>query len=56
MSHSRLQLEPTDTLSVQPGRDGTVEIVVLNEWCDCSAVIELTPKQLAALCEQASEQ
>ncbi|MFK0250185.1 hypothetical protein ACIQUM_36250 [Amycolatopsis azurea] len=56
MSQSRMQIEPTETLRLEPGRDGEVKIVVLNEEGDCSKVIVLSPRQMASLCEQASEQ
>ena len=54
--HTRIQLDPTDTISLRPSRDGAVEIVILDPRGECSTVIELSPQQLAALCEQASVQ
>lgn len=53
--HTRLQLDPSAQLSLRPGRDGTFEILVLDGDCSHSTVIELSPQQLAALCEEASE-
>lgn len=54
MLHTRLQLDPRAELSLRPGRDGTVEIVVLDPDSECSVVIEMSPQQLAGLCEEAS--
>lgn len=56
MIHARLQLDPGAQLSLRPGRDGAVEILVLDLNSECSAVIELSPQQLASLCEEASVQ
>ncbi len=52
--HTRLQLDPSAEISLRPGRDGAVEVVILDPNSECSAVIEMSPQQLAALCEQAS--
>ncbi|MBE1580506.1 hypothetical protein ACFORH_39015 [Amycolatopsis roodepoortensis] len=56
MPQSRMQIEPTETLRLEPGRDGEATIVVLDEENNCTKVIVLSPQQLASLCEQASEQ
>ncbi|MFD8497998.1 hypothetical protein [Amycolatopsis sp. NPDC059657] len=56
MIHTRLQLDPGAQISLRSGRDGAVEIVVLDPASEALCVIEMSPKQLAALCEEASVQ
>ena len=52
--HTRIQLDPSAETSVRKGKDGTYEIVILDPNSECSGVIELSPQQLAAICEAAS--
>jgi hypothetical protein len=52
--HTRIQLDPSAEISLRDGEDGAVEILVLDPNSECSSVIELSPQQLAALCEEAS--
>lgn len=51
----RLQLDPNAQFSLRAG-DGTVEIVVRDSGGECTNIIEMSPQQLAALCEEASVQ
>jgi hypothetical protein len=54
--HTHLQLDPSAQVSLRPGKDGAIEIVILGpDSDDWSGVIELSPRQLAAICEAASE-
>lgn len=54
MIHTRIQVDPGADVSVRGGENGTVEILILDESGDASAVVNLSPKQLAAICEAAS--
>lgn len=54
MIHTRLQLDPGAEISLRPGSGGTVEIVVLDPSSEASLVVELTPEQLAGICEAAA--
>lgn len=47
--HTKLQLDPTATISLRTGRDGAIEVVILDPNSECSTVIELSPKQLQAI-------
>jgi hypothetical protein len=51
-----IQLDPSAEVSVRPGAGGTSEIVIQGPSSDASGVIELSNQQLAAICEDASEQ
>lgn len=54
MIHTRLQLDPRAELSLRVGRNDTVEILVIEPDSDASCVIEMSSKQFAGLCEDAS--
>lgn len=54
--HTRIQLDPSITVSLRKGEHGTVEIVLLDPDSECSGVIELSPQQFAAICEAPSVQ
>jgi hypothetical protein len=48
--HTRLQLGHHDQVSLRAG-DGAVEIVVRDSGGECTSIIEISPQQLAALCD-----
>lgn len=50
--HTRIQLDPSATVSLRKGKDGSVEIVILDPNSECSAVVELSPEQLEAISTQ----
>lgn len=52
--HTRMQLDPFAEVSLRPGADGAVEILILDPQGDASGVIEMSPQQLATICEAAS--
>ena len=54
--HTRMQLDPSAEVSVRLGADGTVEVLILDLQGDASGVIEMSPKQMATICEAASVQ
>lgn len=49
MIHSRIQVDPAAKVSVRPGPDGTVDLVVLDPAGDASAVVNLLPAHLAEI-------
>jgi hypothetical protein len=51
MIHTRLQLDPNAQVTVRDGAEGTYEILVLEPAGDASAVINVTPEHLDAICK-----
>jgi hypothetical protein len=52
--HAKIQIDPSDQVGLREGPNGTIEIVIISDD-EASCVVELSRRQLADICEEASE-